>query len=561
MKLTAKDHTFNNPMICHIMPKHIELDRVLINLYMLLKYDGHRPVARTGRIQVTVDYIVDQLVQQHSDTLIGFRDHRDVVSDWVYSDLVDVVYRGVPDKEIVAAPLPLHLNAYKLRNPKQAKDYRGAEHLFSMIRGGDPELVGRLAAFLGQGMDAANYDTYDEETSLDLDTLMIVRMVDNPHLLESPSTRGSVPEPPLCPGQARLLCNDLRRLLAYENVIPRPVLIGYLRTAFGLHLGLYLLRLFHQVAGWVRDKEPRAVCLNCPVDAESERPFVECAYAFQNPGAYRNGPLSELLVDMGEDYTTHLAQLSRESCARHYGWINDYIHAVFTINQLDRFCASDRARRLLARVPESVAELVALLGRPPSGLLDYFSDRLDDILPQDGLGEERPEIQAVYKMAELSSLERFVELVALERTRYYRRYLTEQLDSVLMKGRPTCVLRQGKGKKNERRWHIGSRLLEMLVQIAVLEPTGSQIDVGFSSRPILIDEFVTWLGERYGLVLVLDQPGATIQDYEAFNANLRHLKQRLREIGFYRDLSDAYVAQTISPRYEIRGVEPEGWRA
>ncbi len=47
----------------------------------------------------------------------------------------------------------------------------------------------------------------------------------------------------------------------------------------------------------------------------------------------------------------------------------------------------------------------------------------------------------------------FVELVALERTRYYRRYLVDQLDSVLMKNTETSLLRQGKGRQNERRWH------------------------------------------------------------------------------------------------------------
>jgi len=556
MKLSREDYTFNNPLICHIMPKYIELDRVLINLYMLLKYDGRRPVARTGRSQVTVDYIVEQLVQQHADTLKGFRDYQDVVRDWVYSDLVDIVYRGVPDKETVAAPLPLHLNAYKLRNPKQAKDYRGAEHLFSMIRAGDPTLVRRLADFLGQGMDPASYDTYDGETPLDLDTLVIVRMVDNPHLQESPSSRGSVPEPPLCLGQARLLCSDLRRLLAYEGVVPRPVLIGYLRTALGLHLGLYLLRLFRQVTGWVHDKEAHPACLNCPVDPANERPFAECPYAFQNPEAVGT-PLFELLVDMGEDYTTHLAQLSRENCARHYANINDYGQAVFTINQLFRFAESHAGRRHLRAQPETVADALKILAHPPDGLDYYFSERIDNILPAEEIEDEKPEVLAIRDMEGLSSLETFIELVALERTRYYRKYLTEQLDSVLMKNRDTCLLRQGKGKRNERRWHIGSRLLEMLVQIAVLEPTEHQTGLGFRSRPILIDRFVSWLRERYGLVLVPDWPDATIQDYEAFNANLRHLKNRLREIGFYTDLSDAYNAQTIRPRYSIEFVESE----
>jgi hypothetical protein len=552
MKLSRKDYEFNNTRICQMMPKHIELDRVLINLYMLLKYEGKRPVARTGRKEVTIDFIVEQLLAHHSARLPGFEAYPDVVKDWIYSDLLDIVYQGIPDKEVVAAPYPLHLNAYKLRNPKRAQDYRGAEHLYSMIRAGDPTLMHQLAGFLGQGMDASNYDTYDGVTRLDLDTLMIVRMVDNKQLQESPSSRSTPPENPLCIGQARLLCSDLRRLLVYKDVVPRSVLISYLRTACGLHLGLYLIRLFHQLSGWVHDSEAHTSCLDCPVHPDHhESPFCECPYAFQNTQNSQHAAVPELLIDMGEDYTSHMAHLSRENCTRHYARMHDYIQSVFTVNQLKRFAESDRGRRHFSQPPEAVADLIALMQQFPDDLQDYFSDRLDDILPQEELSEERTDVQAVYDMRELSSLERFIELVALDRARYYRRYLTEQLDAVFMKNDESGLLRQGKSKRNERRWHIGSRLLEMLVQIAVLEPTDQQTGVGFHSRPILIDQFTSWLRNRYGLVLIPDWPDATITDYKAFNANLDHLKNRLREIGFYTDLSDAYNAQTIRPRYVI----------
>jgi hypothetical protein len=552
MKLTRKDYEFNNPRICHITPKHIDLDRVMIGLFMLLKYDGRRPVARVGREEVDVDYLARQLIQQHGDSLKGFQAHVDVLKEWIYSDLVDMVYRGHPDKERLASPRPLHLNAYKLRNPRYSKDYRGPEHLYSMIRAGDPGLVGRLADYLGQGMDPAGQDTYDGVTPLDLNTLMIVRMVDNPHLQERPSGEGGKPEPPLCLGQARLLCSDLRRLLAYENLIPRLVLIDYLRTALGLHLGLYLLRLFNQLSGWVVDRMAHPACLNCPVEPDRDSdPFRLCPFAFQNregDSAYRQG---ELVVDMGEDYTSHMATLARENCARHYGRINDYVHAVFTVNQLFQFAESRKAQRFLPRPPETVADALAILARPPKALDDHFDGRIDDILPLAEIGEERAEVQAIYHMESLSPMETFVELVALERTRYYRKYLTEQLDSVLMKNQDTSLLRQGKGRRNERRWHMGSRLLEMLIQIAVLEPAGHGAATGFHSRPILVEDFVAWLRARYGLVLAPQWPDATIQDYEAFNANLRYLKDRLREIGFYTDLSDAYNAQVIRPRYTM----------
>jgi len=40
-------------------------------------------------------------------------------------------------------------------------------------------------------------------------------------------------------------------------------------------------------------------------------------------------------------------------------------------------------------------------------------------------------------------------------------------------------------------------------------------------------------------------------DRRALRLNLEAFKRRLREIGFYEDLSDAYVTQKVSPRYAI----------
>jgi hypothetical protein len=106
-------------------------------------------------------------------------------------------------------------------------------------------------------------------------------------------------------------------------------------------------------------------------------------------------------------------------------------------------------------------------------------------------------------MKDLLPIETFVELVSLERTYNYRRELTRQLDAVFMKNTDTCLLRQGKGTKNRRRWYMGSRLLEFLVQIAVLEQEGEGPSSRFVSRPILIDDFITWMKERYGQMQVL----------------------------------------------------------
>jgi hypothetical protein len=44
---------------------------------------------------------------------------------------------------------------------------------------------------------------------------------------------------------------------------------------------------------------------------------------------------------------------------------------------------------------------------------------------------------------------------------------------------------------------------------------------------------------------------AGIDERQALRANVTPFKTRLREIGFYRDLSDAYVTQTVTPRYHV----------
>jgi hypothetical protein len=201
-----------------------------------------------------------------------------------------------------------------------------------------------------------------------------------------------------------------------------------------------------------------------------------------------------------------------------------------------------------------VAEVLRLLNSPVDGMSEYFGQRIDSILPT-GADEERPEVRSIHEMKDLPLWETFVELISLERTINYRRELTRQLDSVFMKNQDTCLLRQGKGKSNRRRWYLGSRLLEFLVQIAVLQPEGTGAGVHFTSRSILIDDFTIWLRERYGLVILPNKLDASIEDNKSFNQNLNNLKRRLREIGFYTDLSDAYNTQTIRPRYPIDGLE------
>ena len=81
--------------------------------------------------------------------------------------------------------------------------------------------------------------------------------------------------------------------------------------------------------------------------------------------------------------------------------------------------------------------------------------------------------------------------------------------------------------------------------------------LGYHTGELRIDELLTFLRERYGIFI--DQLAARrrLRDDEhrrtaaRFATTLAAFTGRLREVGFYRDLSDAYVTQTITPRYRI----------
>lgn len=130
------------------------------------------------------------------------------------------------------------------------------------------------------------------------------------------------------------------------------------------------------------------------------------------------------------------------------------------------------------------------------------------------------------------------------------------IDKLFQKNTEAGAMVQGKSRTNPRRWHLGGRLLEVLVQLAVLRWSEKDGQKLFFSEPILIEDFLLWAEARYGFVIGGSKLGSgripvTMEEHRAFRENIRALKDRLREIGFYDDLSDAYIAQTIRPRYPI----------
>jgi hypothetical protein len=72
------------------------------------------------------------------------------------------------------------------------------------------------------------------------------------------------------------------------------------------------------------------------------------------------------------------------------------------------------------------------------------------------------------------------------------------------------------------------------------------------TRTLLLDDFMEWLRNRYGFVVYAPaHREVPAEEQEPWRENLVAFRERLHEIGFFTDLSDAYNSQTLRARYVL----------
>ncbi len=560
MSIKGRDKEFRTPKVSYLDFKHIEMDRVLTMLFPRLKYDGYasRRPPRGGDLSVD-EFLADFL--EHPEWFSGFDQHPDVVRSWIETDLMDLVNRG-KSNQALAAPRPLHGNTYKFRNAKHTRDYGAAEHAYWMLfyarKGKGQAARDALRRFFFPGVDLVT-DRYDPSASVDVETQAILRL-DHQVTQDMKDSKEPSRFQPLCIGQADIMADDILRLLAYEPYIPRSVLVDYLKTLMAFHLALYHLKLLQMLPKLVKQRAGNDLCTTkeCPINPGMDNAMEGCPYRVA------------LVVDMGDVNNPHMAELARKSTDRLYRQIPSFVQANFVVKKLDEMAEylSKKTGKLASPANGifSVGDLVALL-KPEHDTerQAYFKFRLASLIEESSSGNEDvdPEIRAVTAMG-LGEFESFIEILMAYRGKYHRQYITECLDSLLLKNKETGLLAQSRTKGSARRFVLGSKLLEVLLQIAVLTQDGGR----FVTREVRIEELLAFLRNRYGLHIdrlpESGQSNSSILDRRALRLNLEAFKRRLREIGFYEDLSDAYVTQKVSPRYAIErsnGTEKKGKRA
>lgn len=557
MALQKKDREFRLPKISHLDFKSIEMDRVLTGLFERLEHGGYPSVFRDKR-ELTVDKFVDDIIEA-SDRFPGFGQHRDMVERWVETHLMDIVNRGKKNAA-VAGPRPLHGYTYRFRNPKYSRDYGAAQHLYQMLHHArnlsGHRAIEHLKEFFFDGFDKVTREL-NEKALNDIETATLLHFLSQRK--DTADTRaGGDRFAPICIGSADLMAEDVQRLLFYKPFMPRVVMVEYLKILLSFHLALYHLRLLKLLPAWQKLEGENPLCAEsaCPMKPRQERePQGDCPYKLG------------LFVDLSGSAESPTAALAERSADGYFRRIPGFVRAYFVAKKLDEFSEDLLRRGKLIRPLNSVFSVGELLGLQGESFKEerekFFGQRLSALLESlsdDNNGLDH-DVQAITNMG-LSDFETYIEILVSLRGAFHREFIFKSFDSIMQKNKAGALLAQSRARSAPRRFVLESRLLEVLLQIAVLRPGG---DKGYFTGEMRIDDLLSFLRERYGLYIDQLPPGdgftaPTIDERKALRANVQAFTGRLREIGFYRDLSDAYVTQTVVPRYTIPE-KSEGTRA
>ncbi len=553
MATELKDKEFRLNKITLIDYKVIEMDRVLTNLFARIYHNGSESkLSRNNKDLHTIERFRDHFLAD-SESFSGFNDgnNPEIVERWIETHLLDLVNRGKA-KQAVAAPRPLHGFTYRFRNAKHCRDYGASAMVYELLRnarnGVGLEVLKLLRQYFFKGVDPST-GKRDLDPSVDVETQALLNRLNSDAVTQDVEQRGSrTLHQPACIGAADILANDLLRLLRYKEVIPRTVMVDYLKILIAFHLALYHLRLLKLIPSLVAKKGNEPICeaQRCPVKPFENVPFGSCPNQIG------------IFLDVKGQPDTWIAELAKRSADTHYRRIPSYIKAAFTARKLD-----DMGGYLQKignppggnRNDLSLHEVLGLLQNEYKPKRDsFFETRLQNIVEAATKDDNDldPEIKQILDL-KLEAMDSYIECLSAIRGDYNRRFITNFLDSSMLKNRPGALIAQTRARGAPRRFVLDTRLLEVLLQLAVLEIRNNK----FQTCELRVDDLLEFLRTRYGLFIDrlpagdgFDSP--SIQDREALRANKEAFKDKLRDIGFFRDLSDAYITQNVSPRYRIK---------
>jgi hypothetical protein len=514
MKINQQEAIFRNELIFAADAKGVNIENILLNLFMLLNTNGVRPkqLALSGtKKDVDIDSMKNIFrVLEEKGEVSGFKENPEAVENWLRCNLLNMVFRGKIDKEKISSLRPIHLESYKVRNAAQARDYNTADQVYNMLNY-SPQVRDELKSFLSEGWDK-NTNRINQYDGIDVDSmgiLMLIKDIKSAGFVTSGVGVQNIR--PILEKQAELFCDDVRRLLLYKRTIPRNVLLDYLKIIISFHLSIYIQKLIYLLPKMIKAGSTKVV------DDWS------------------------IVLDVTDNFESKPAVISGADAERMYNGLLEYIKSTFQVN------AALRMLKLEKNNSSNLDTALETLTNRKQELEIYYQVHWDNLAAS--WDEEDREIINEFAVYEDSSFNKYIELLMRLRGNYQYRFNVYLIDNLTGKNSERGFMAQGRSKKHPRRFVLGTRLLEALTQINLLENQNNELH----SKAVSIEELMEIFRKRYGLIINgLDDPkfaGADLNTIQAFKDNVDAFKNKLRQIGFYNDLSDAFILQKIRPRY------------
>jgi hypothetical protein len=565
--LTRQQKLFKMDSLYPVDANNIDVEEAISRLFIYLRTGG-RQITRTDKPVFTSNdpdvetpkLVMNIALDVNKERFLGVDDdaRKALLTSWFESHFALMSRRGKAKggEYRMSGLRPLHFGVIKLFNPQVKRQDRYLSDFYFNALKDDPELTTNTDSLLKQffgvgvkGHGASDYKIDEQALSkmadqkqLDIELLFLLRVLE-PYETDLYGTKPQDNVPAfsfLCPEQIELLRQDLKLLFLYKSHIPRRELINYMSTLLVFHAAQY----FYQIVG----------ISNYIVKHGS---FPLPRGIIPKPGEPRSHTPIEVgfFCDMTQGHSSKADDLSKRCFIEHFKDIEQYFRSAFFMRKLEEFASSYLTMEQKKLRGHEYIDLLLKGFKTHPSQDGFFAHQIFSIRENgkdEVTGEPNHDVERIIDVCNqrgLSKLETFVEIL------YHFQYTTlREQHRKLLAGLCGSDLDRGfmAGRgRTRRKYVIGNELLEMLIQLAVLDKRVS--DGKWQSRPITIQEFVDWLRGRYGILIDCLGPGSADdeQTNRALAANLYALKTRLRQMGFFTDLSDASNSQVITPRFQI----------
>ncbi|CAJ61292.1 MULTISPECIES: methylation-associated defense system protein MAD7 [Frankia] len=515
-----------------------DVDRFLPVLFQMVVTRGRRLGSSDAKPTEARRYI--EALASHPN-LRGFDDEhgRAVLEQWINTTVVRLGHEGRGRREVqLAAVQPIHIGAYRAGLPVGGARHRKVHLVIyrllmdALVRRGHPNPADALRALFlgafGHGVTISEKFVPDFDgvsTDLDANVLLSLYYLEGfaPGRLQASSREFDWD--PIMPGVMVTLGDQLLDFLAvYQNRLPTIALAHHLAALLNLGLFTTSLRLFHLVNDL------------CRGNAESADLGVEYSDA-----------QTEIYVDFTRQTGGDSDRLAGECVERDLERLPAYLDGMLLLKTLDRYGRNDARLRTYIQDQKGPDWLRGLLAMREEPLVELRAGiELEQIITETvrhtGCSADEARVEVERATPSGSQLDQVVAAIRESQKSSAIQAARQWFWNTGGMRRQAGLLRGNLRGRRAWRYAMTDELLTTLLLGTLVDPAGGE-PLPRMRLATLLQTFET----RWGILIARPPTArADASSRAVATTNLAAFTGRLRQMGFFTDLSDDFNAQYVT---------------